>query len=1353
MKKIIVFFLFLVSLLTFGQTQTKSIGFIENKGQIVDQKGRKNNAVQYLLNTNGLNIQLRKNGFSYDVYETKKHPLSKKEKAKLYPTSFGKEDTLKNPNYTLEYSYHRIDIDFENCNKNLQFVSKDKSTDYDNYYNVPSEPNGILDVHKYQKITYQNVYPNIDVVFSIPEDKTKPVEYNFVIKPNGKISDIQLKFKGVSTELVNNKIKMDVRFGAMEEIVPSSWIENESEKKEITINYRQIKKNVFGFESSENLSNKTVVIDPTPVRLWGTYYAGNNGDYSTDICNDNQNNVYFSGYTGSSTNIATMGSQITNVNFYNIIGFISKFNSNGQRIWGIYYSARPLTIKVDSNLNLYFSGNTSNEPNVSSLGSHQPNQGDYGDAFLVKLNPMGVRDWGTYYGGDKRDEALDICFDSQNNVYLTGSTESNENIGTIGTHQSNLSNGSSNTDGFIVKFSSSGTRIWGTYFGGTNTDLINSAHISNDGYLYLTGNTSSTNGISTLGSYQTSYSGLISSFISKFDTNGQRIWGTYINGNNFLVSHGSKLKDNFIYFFGDTKTSTVLNSSGTFNPNPVDLNLYFGRTSYVIKFDINTQNQVWGTYFGEFIQDIDVNSNNEVFIEGCTWLTSGISTPGAYKEVPQYSDAYLIKLNQNGQRIWGTYYGGNVTEGSNGAVNVNNKMSIDNNNNIYLVGNTDSFIGISTPGAHQENFMYNSLGGIYNIYLAKLQDCLSSPLASSNSPICIGEKLNLTASGGTSYSWTEPNGFTSNLQNPIISNANATNAGQYICTISGTGGCDGDNTINVLIGDTVKPVPNKTTLSTITGDCNTTIPVPTATDNCAGVINGTTTDPVTFTIPGSYTINWNYNDGNGNSETQIQNVTITAVALPSLLLNENFCIQQNATLNSITITGQNIKWYDLQTGGVLLPNSTLLINGTTYYASQTVNGCESLRSPITIKIQNTSAPTAVLSQTFCATQNPTLSDVIINGTSVIWYNSNTSTTPISNNTNLTNGTIYYATQTLNSCESVNRIAVTTTLINTLNATNYSETICDTNNDVSEMLTLTNYNSNLISNTANCTFEYYDSFNAATNQISSGLISANYKLSSLGISRVYVRIKSNNGCFQIVYLEFTLVNKPIISINNTMPICQGSFINVNAGSGFDSYIWSTGITGQQSIQISQAGNYSVSVSKNYGSVTCSSTKNFTVVNSNLATVSQIITTDWDYNTILVQLSTSSSGNYQYSIDGINYQESNYFENLESGQYTVFIKDLNGCGITTDEVYLLSYPKYFTPNGDGYNDYWKINFSQFEPNLTIKIFDRFGKLLKMLSSNSNGWDGTYNGSQMPSDDYWFDVTRENGKVYKGHFSLKR
>jgi hypothetical protein len=220
MKYKILCILFLIIGHSFAQNKNQSMGFKENKGQIIDQKGKPNPDVKYLLNTNGLNVQIKTNGFSYDIYETKKHPLTEKQKTKLRPSMHPQNDKEKTPDYSLEYIYHRIDIEFVNSNPKVELITAEKSRDYDNYYNIPNKPAGVLMVHQYQQITYKNIYPNIDIVFSIPKDSLKAVEYNFVVYPKGKISDIQLKFNGAKTDLVGNKIKMLVRFGEMEETLP-----------------------------------------------------------------------------------------------------------------------------------------------------------------------------------------------------------------------------------------------------------------------------------------------------------------------------------------------------------------------------------------------------------------------------------------------------------------------------------------------------------------------------------------------------------------------------------------------------------------------------------------------------------------------------------------------------------------------------------------------------------------------------------------------------------------------------------------------------------------------------------------------------------------------------------------------------------------------------------------------------------------------------------------------------------------------------------------------------------------------------------------------------------------------------
>jgi gliding motility-associated-like protein len=1358
----LLFIILLITVFSFAQNKNKTIGFKENNGQIVDQNGKPNNDVKYLLNSGGLNVQLRKNGFSYDVYEAKKHPIKHSHDEQKKPLPFPSKDNQGLPDYTLEYKYHRIDIDFVNSNPKVELVTEQKSKDYDNYYNIPNKPEGIVGVHQYKQITYKNIYPNIDVVFSVPKDTLKTVEYNFVVHPKGKISDIQLKFSGAETELVNNKIRMTVRFGEMEETLPASWTEDGESKKDITVVYTKIKKNVYGFESAENVSDKTVIIDPVPMRLWGTYYGGNGGEYSTDICNDANNNVYFSGRTRSTTNIATFGTipEDTYSTYYNGFGYVTKFDQNGNRIWGTYYSVIPSTIKVDSNGNLYFTGTESiDATNVTTPNSHQPSieQYSYSTAYLVKLNASGIREWGTYYGAGNFDLGTDLCLDSLNNVYLVGSTQSSNKIATPNSHQPVHASGYLDNDGYIVKFNPQGLRIWGTYFGGTEDDRINSCNISDDGFLYITGSTSSTTDIATPNSYEPLFKGYRSGMIAKFSLDGIRIWGSYYNGERFASITKSEVKQNFLYIIGTTDSHNNLISTNTFNPTFQTSSFWLGYNynSYVIKFDLTTQEQVWGTYFGEIIQDIAVNSKKKVIIEGVTDLTTGIATANAYSTVPRYGDAYMIKLDENGQREWGTYYGGNFTEGTNGAADVNNKISLDFLDNIYLVGNTQSSSGISTPGAHQEYPSLNSAGGyIQNVYLAKFQDCISNPLASSNTPICIGKTLELKASGGTNYSWTGPNGFISTEQNPTIPDATSLNSGQYSCNITGTGGCDGVFTVDVIIGDTVAPIPELATLPIITGDCHTLITtIPTAIDACVGAITAITTSPLSYSLPGTYTVIWDYDDGNGNISHQNQTVTISNQPLPTTTSPQTFCIQQNATLNDITITGQNIKWYDALTVGTLLSNTTPLQNGNTYYASQTINGCESKRIPVTVTIQNTQAPTGNVKQSFCTGQNPTLKTMEVVGTTIKWYDNITLGNLLMDTTPLVDGKTYYASQTENNCESTNRLAVTVSLISSLPANDYVFSICDDLNDGKETVKLEDYNSYLISNTSNYSFSYYESLSGAENEVTSNSITtaSNYKL-SLGENTIYVRINSNTPCYAIAVLKITLFPKPIIPIQEIVPICENKSILIDAGSDADSYLWSNGKT-TQTIKVDNPGDLSVTVTQNYGTLSCSSDKKFTVKTSNIAKKIAIETKDWTDNDNAITVVVTGSGDFEYSIDGHNFQDSNAFSGIKSGEYVVQVRDKNGCGTATVETYLLMYPKFFTPNGDGFNDTWKIKSSDSENELTIKIFDRFGKLLKELDSKSIGWDGTYIGHPLPSTDYWFVVTRKNGKEYKGHFSLKR
>jgi gliding motility-associated-like protein len=134
-----------------------------------------------------------------------------------------------------------------------------------------------------------------------------------------------------------------------------------------------------------------------------------------------------------------------------------------------------------------------------------------------------------------------------------------------------------------------------------------------------------------------------------------------------------------------------------------------------------------------------------------------------------------------------------------------------------------------------------------------------------------------------------------------------------------------------------------------------------------------------------------------------------------------------------------------------------------------------------------------------------------------------------------------------------------------------------------------------------------------------------------------------------------------------------------------------------------------------------------------------------------------GTYVFQLDNGVFIEGGLFENVSPGIHTVTIKDVNGCGSVTIEVGVIDYPRFVTPNQDGYHDTWNIiGIAAFDPTAKIYIFDRFGKLLKQVSPLGTGWNGTYNGNPLPSSDYWFLVEYSENDVqkeFKGHFTLKR
>jgi len=275
----------------------------------------------------------------------------------------------------------------------------------------------------------------------------------------------------------------------------------------------------------------------------------------------------------------------------------------------------------------------------------------------------------------------------------------------------------------------------------------------------------------------------------------------------------------------------------------------------------------------------------------------------------------------------------------------------------------------------------------------------------------------------------------------------------------------------------------------------------------------------------------------------------------------------------------------------------------------------------------------------------------------------------------------------------------------------------------------------------------------------------YKNTSAFSEDIIVKITDNNQCHAISTVELIVYDAPKLLeddqtyyCTDTYPTTKRLFAGVLSGPPNDyTYDWffdgtSTGIT-TYFIDINALGIYSVDVTD---SNNCTVSRAITGIGSTSAIIDEILIEEGTYNNT-VTINVSGDGVYEYALDTPfgDYQDSNNIIDVFPGFHTVYVRDKNGCAITSEEISVLGFPKFFTPNNDGENDTWQAFGVDGNNNadIDIQIFDRFGKIITRLNAQSNGWDGSYNGIILPATDYWFVAYLADGRVYRGHFTLKR
>jgi hypothetical protein len=490
------------------------------------------------------------------------------------------------------------------------------------------------------------------------------------------------------------------------------------------------------------LNNTTQPLNYTVNLLWASYVGGTSDDLGYKVATDPSGNVYIAGSTTSTTNISSPGAhQISKGSKSD--AFLVKFNTDGVRLWGTYYGGGENDyangVATDASGNVYMVGNTESANGIATAGAYQTSPVSSDDGFIVKFNSSGVRQWGSYYGGDETDIAVSVDTDGSGNVFMAGYTQGSTTLASAGSHQPIFGG---EKDEFLVKFNSSGTRQWATYYGGEDQDIDPDVTIDPSGNVYLTGQTQSVTAMATAGSFHTTNWGDDDVFLAKFNTNGVRQWATYYGGlDQELFPCVTTDPSGNIYLGGETNSTTTIATAGSHQST------FAGATDvFLVKFSPAGTRQ-WGTYYGgagtEGAKGIATDLAGNVYMAGPTTSVNGISTLGCYQ--PNYiaSDVFITKLNPSGERQWGTYYGGTGTEMGNG-------LTTDAANNIFLSGYTNSTNNIATSGSHQPT--YGS--GLNDAFIAKFNESEIGTFLYANDCITKQYTYDLSAVAPGSYDFS-----------------------------------------------------------------------------------------------------------------------------------------------------------------------------------------------------------------------------------------------------------------------------------------------------------------------------------------------------------------------------------------------------------------------------------------------------------------------------------------------------------------------------------------------------------------------------------------------------------------------
>ncbi len=585
-------------------------GFIENKGQMSDINGNPVPFVLFKTEAPDLNFWITEKGITIQTIQWRKVEKDQKELNDFEiedEKRTGKKKTKKFIDWEI------IDIELKGAKISKESVIKENPTQGHFNFFYPHCPDGIYEVKEYQKIIIQNVYEGIDWVFY-----RKPggaLKYDFIVHAGANYKQIQLLYKTLNPLALNAKGQLEIKtqYGTVLENTPISFYE----QKEVATSFsllnlqkRTSENNALSYETlvtfnldlPETHLPSQLIIDPELV--WATFYGGNGSDGPMNIKIDNSNNLYIVGYLIDSYNFPLQdnGLYFQGTFLGTTDGFILKFNSEGKRLWATFYGGNENDsfeeIAIGNNDQLFIIGNSgsSDFPIQDDGGYFQPLISGNIDFVVLKFTTNGERLWGSFFGGNEFEWNVSMVIDGDDNIWLTGSTfSSNFPVHDMGGYFQ--PNNIGQRDIFLSKFSSAGVLLWSTYFGGTNSDYAYSIAIDKQKNIYITGYTNSTNfTVKNFGNFNFDVNnGKEDVILIKFSEKGELIWSSYYGGSSGEIGLSIKVSDlNEIFLVGKSLSDDLyLKNAGTFYQSQ-----RIGKSEmFIVKID-SEGNIIWGTYFG-----------------------------------------------------------------------------------------------------------------------------------------------------------------------------------------------------------------------------------------------------------------------------------------------------------------------------------------------------------------------------------------------------------------------------------------------------------------------------------------------------------------------------------------------------------------------------------------------------------------------------------------------------------------------------------------------------------------------------------------------------------------------------------